>query len=210
MDNRYNTTNYMKPGGEELVIGGKLTIESGLMPNQAAISGSTAGDVKTAVNNLLIKLKNAGLMAGDAMTIAVTAATANSDPNADRGYNTDKIKSVAYNDGVITITLKDNVKVKDLKDFDGGSGWGTHKWLGIGVSGGITPITGMTYNGTALTAEDVSEATNQAGLSAGYFVRWVAADLVLKHDNSQRSKDHFTLRADGYAKHEITLEVKEG
>ena len=60
--------------------------------------------------------------------------------------------------------------------------------------------TGLYYNGSVLTAEDVEEATSQCGLSAGYFVRWVAADLVLAGDNSQKSVDNFTLWADGYQK----------
>lgn len=210
MSNVYETKNYMKPGGDELVIGGKLTIESGLMPNQAASDAESVADIKTAFNDLLIKLKNAGLMAGDTMTVAVAAATASADPHENRAYNTGKVKSVAVSDNVITITLNDNIKVKDLKDFDGGSGWGVHKWLGIGVSGGINPITGLKYNGTLLTSDDVDEATNQAGLSAGYFVRWVAADLVKDFDNTQRTKNYFELSADGMAKTRVEIRIVEG
>ena len=64
------------------------------------------------------------------------------------------------------------------------------------------------YNGQALTAEDVSEATT-CGLSAGYFVRWVAADLVLAGDNSCRSQDHFTLSASGYKDTTYKLRIVE-
>ncbi len=63
------------------------------------------------------------------------------------------------------ITLSD--KVKNLKDFDGLHGWGVHKWLGIGLGVGISPITNLYYNGSAIGDEDVTEAT-QCNLSAGY------------------------------------------
>lgn len=126
---------------------------------------------------------------------------------ADRQYNTEKISSVEESDGVITITL--SCAVSALKDFDAGGNWGTHKWLGIGVSVGINPITGLKYNGTQLSAEDVTEAT-QVGLSAGYFVRWVAADLVLSGNNYEPSKDSFTLWANGYKNTKYTLKIVEG
>ena len=99
-------------------------------------------------------------------------------------------------------------KVKNLKDFDGGNGWGKHKWLGIGLGVGISPITGLKYNGSALTEDDVTEAT-ACDLSAGYFVRWVAADLVLSGDNTKKSVDNFTLWADGYAETKYTLKIVE-
>ena len=83
-------------------------------------------------------------------------------------------------------------------------------WLGIGVNAGIgTDITKLKYNGSYLTADDKSEAEDQAGLSAGYFVRWVAADLALTGDNTQKSKCTFKLWADGYAETEYILKVIE-
>jgi hypothetical protein len=126
--------------------------------------------------------------------------------HADRQDNTGHISSVAESNGVITITL--DKKVSELKDFDGKNGWGVHKWLGIGVSAGISPITGLKYNGNALTADDVAEATS-VGLSAGYFVRWVAADLVLAGNNSEKSTDSFTLWADGHAETVYKLRIVE-
>lgn len=203
----HTTKNYMTENGDELVIGGKLTIENGLMPNQEPNEAGTTATLKADLNALLIKLKNAGLMAGDAfsMTVAnsVTDSTAG---HADRTYNTGKISSVAENNGVITITLSD--KVENLKDFDAKNGWGVHKWLGIAISAGINPITGLKYNGSALTAADVEEATAMS-LSAGYFVRWVAADLVLAGNNSEKSKSFFTLEADGYQKTVYQLKIVE-
>ena len=124
-------------------------------------------------------------------------------------YNTGQISSVAVDndDHIITITLSD--KVKNLKDFEAGNGWGKHKWLGIGLGVGISPITSLYYNGSALTDDDVSEATSQCSLDPGYFVRWVAADLVLAGNNTEKSVDIFTLWADGYAETTYKLVIVE-
>lgn len=207
----YSTKNYTEQGGEVTHIGGKLVFDGdndgGLLPNMstADVSSDTVAKVRASLNSLITKLKDAGLMIGDAFTLTVTKEVTESG-NADRAYNTGKIASVEESDGVITITLSE--KVEDLKDFDGGNGWGVHKWLGIGVSAGVSPITGLEYNGSNLTDDDVAEAT-AVGLSAGYFVRWVAADLVLAGDNSEKSVDNFTLKASGYAETNYKLVIVE-
>ena len=219
MPNTHITKNYFAHGGNELVVGGKLTFLPGAtveggeglfsepMPNQAAATGTSGANAVTAINALLVKLKDAGLMAPDALSLTVTKDVTDSVAgHADRSYNTGKITSVSEEDGIITITLSE--KVAALKEFDGGGNWGTHKWLGIGVSAGITPITDLYYNGALLTAEDVAEATS-CGLSAGYFVRWVAADLVLAGDDSAPSKGQFTLWASGHEKVTCTLRIVE-
>ena len=61
---------------------------------------------------------------------------------------------------------------------------------------------------SAMGDEDVAEAT-ACDLSAGYFVRWVAADLVLAGDNTERSVDNFTLWADGYAETAYKIKIVE-
>ena len=207
----YNARNYTEQGGEVTHIGGKIVYDNGLMPNMstADVQSDTVAKVRTSLNALITKLKNAGLMVGDAFTMQYAAVTDTVAGHADRTYNTGKISSVAVDndDHIITITLSD--KVKNLKDFEAGNGWGKHKWLGIGLCVGINPITGLYYNGSALTAEDVEEAMTQCGLSEGYFVRWVAADLVLAGDNSQKSVDNFTLWADGYAETSYKLVIVE-
>ena len=209
----YNAKNYTEQGGDVTHIGGKLVFdgdnEGRLLENMstAAVNSDSVAKVRTTLNSLITQLKNAGLMVADAFIMTVTKDVTDSVAgHADRQYNTGKISSVAVADGVITITLSD--KVENLKDFDALNGWGVHKWLGIGVSAGISPITGLKYNGSTLTDEDVTEATS-VGLSAGYFVRWVAADLVLAGDNSQKSKDTFTLWADGYAETDFKLRIVE-
>ena len=207
----YNTKNYFANGGDELVIGGKVTFEkgAGLMPNQAAATGSasTVALLRDEFNALLTKLKNAGLMEGDTFTLTVANSVNDTFAgHANRSYNTGKISSVTESDGVITITLSD--KVANLKDFDAKNGWGVHKWLGIAISAGVNPITGLYYNGSQITSADIEEATS-VGLGAGYFVRWVAADLVLAGDESQKSKSTFTLQADNYAKTKYKLKIVE-
>ena len=206
----YNAKNYTEQGGEVTHIGGKIVYDNGLMPNMstADVNSDTVAKVRTSLNELIKSLKNAGLMVADAFTMQYAAVTDSVAGHEDRQYNTGKISSVAIDDDthVITITLSD--KVKNLKDFDGLHGWGVHKWLGIGLGVGISPITDLYYNGAAIGDEDVTEAT-QCDLSAGYFVRWVAADLVLAGDNSEKSKNYFTLWADGYAETEYTLKIVE-
>lgn len=209
----FNVKNYTEPGGDVTHIGGKLVFDGdnggGLLENMStdAVQSDSVAKVRTTLNSLITKLKNAGLMVGDAFSLTVTKDVTDSVAgHADRQDNTNHISSVAESNGVITITL--DKKVSELKDFDGGNGWGVHKWLGIGVNAGISPITGLKYNGKLLTAEDVSEATS-CSLGAGYFVRWVAADLVLAGDNTQKSVDSFTLWADGYAETTYKLRIVE-
>ena len=206
----YNAKNYTEQGGEVTHIGGKIVYDNGLMPNMstADVTSDTVAKVRTTLNALITKLKNAGLMIGDAFTMQYAAVTDSVAGHADRSYNTGKISSVVVDNDAHTITITLSDKVKNLKDFDGGNGWGKHKWLGLGLGVGSSPITGLHYNGIALTAEDVTEATT-CDLSAGYFVRWVAADLVLAGDNTQKSVDSFTLWADGYAETTYTLKIVE-
>ena len=213
----YNAKNYTEQGGDVTHIGGKLQFDEGgkmaggLLPNQEAATGTgaTGGtNAVNAINALLLKMKNSGLMKPDDFTMQYAAVTDTVAGHADRQYNTGKISNVAVDNDTheITITLSD--KVKNLKDFDGGNGWGVHKWLGIGLGVGISPITGLYYNGSVLGDEDVAEAT-ACDLSAGYFVRWVAADLVLAGDNTEKSVDNFTLWADGYAETAYKIKIVE-
>lgn len=213
----YWTKNYSGPGGNDLIVRGKLkfganakvegfpanALENVAAKGQAASTAADVAGVVADFNALLIKMKNAGLMEKDKFTMTVVNTVNDSSAaNADRQYNTNKISSVGISGNVITVTLSE--KVSALKDFDGLNGWGVHKWLGIGVSAGISPITGLTYNGSKLTADDVTEASTQCGLSSGYFVRWIAADLVLKGKSNS-----FKLWADGYEETEFTIRVVE-
>ena len=117
---------YTEQGGEVTHIGGKIVYDNGLLPNMstADVTSDSAAKVRTTLNTLITNLKNAGLMVGDAFAMQYAAVTDSVSGHADRQYNTGKISSVAVDDDTheITITLSD--KVKNLKDFDGGNGWG--------------------------------------------------------------------------------------
>ena len=206
----YNTKNYTEQGGDITHIGGQLIFDEaakGVLPNlETPASDANAAAVRTALIALYTAMKNGGLMQGDAFTLTYAAVTNDNEPT--RAANTAKISSVAVDDDAKTITITLSAKVSTLNDFDARNGWGVHKWLGVGISAGVSPITDLYYNGAQLSAEDVTEATNM-GLSAGYFVRWVAADLVLAGDDTQKSKSTFTLRSSGYALTEYRLVIVE-
>ena len=191
----HNCKNYHTDGGDTLVIGGKIVFEGDghLEPGMPNIA---AGDATAAA--IVTALKNAGLMVGDAFNLSYDAVE--EAHNANRNFNDGKISSVAIDNDAHTITITLSAKVSTLKTSDGGNGWGVHKWLGIGIVSGINyPTAELKYNGVALTADDASEASSCGLSGTGVFVRWVAADLVLAGDNSQKSTDTFKLWASGYA-----------
>lgn len=85
MSNGYNSKNYFAHGGNELVIGGKLTFlpgaevesadtlpaalageETAQIPNQKESEAMTVAALREDFNELLSKLKSVGLMATDA------------------------------------------------------------------------------------------------------------------------------------------------
>ena len=66
----YNIKNYTEQGGEKTVIGGTLEIKegaelAGFPKNQADSTATTISDLKSDFNDLLSKLKAAGLMVQD-------------------------------------------------------------------------------------------------------------------------------------------------
>jgi hypothetical protein len=210
----YTTKNYGEQGGDVLHIGGVIefgegaTAKGGFVPNiETETPGSdSAAKVRTSLNALITALKDGGVIVGDDIAMTYTAVTDSEAGHADRQDNTNKISSVDITGNVITITL--SKKVSQLKDFDGGNGWGVHKWLGIGLCvTDVSDITNLKYNGASLTAEDVAEAT-ECNVSNG-FVRWVAADLVLAGDNTKKSVDNFTLWASGHKETEYKLVIVE-
>jgi len=205
----YNAKNYTEQGGEVTHIGGKLVfddgarLKGGIVGNQEmeTPSSDTVAKVRNSLNMLLLKLKNSGVMKGDLFNMTVNHSVNDTETgHANRTYNTSKISDVAISDNVITITLSE--KVADLKDFDGGGGWGVHKWMGIGVSAGLS-LQALYFNGTNLTSEDVAEATAM-GLAELYFVLWVKAEKIIQGESNK-----FTLWATGYEETEFTLQIVE-
>ena len=103
MPDTHITKNYFTDNGDELVIGGRLTFTgkgkmagTAVMPNQANDSTGTTASLKTNINALLTKLKDAGLMEGDPFTISVTKDVNDTVAgHADRQYNTGKARRIA-------------------------------------------------------------------------------------------------------------------
>lgn len=71
------------------------------------------------------------------------------------------------------------------------SAQGSGKWVGLLFDTGVSDITTLKYNGTALTAADVAEAALVGG-SAGMFVLWIKADEVAE------TPKVFTITGDNY------------
>ena len=207
----YNAKNYTEQGGEKTVIGGTLEFGDGASvenfpgaANQAKSTATSVADLKGDLNALLTKLKDAGVMEGDAWNLSISSATLHDLPTAETLSNTGHAE-VTLSDGVITIAL--DCKVKDLADADHGSTWGVHKWIGIGITTGLgTSVAGVVFDdGTAkvtLTADDDSEASS-VGLTTGDFILYIKAEKIFANGGQ------FKLSGLGKAKTTYTLKVTE-
>ena len=88
--------------------------------------------------------------------------------------NNNCIKSISVNGD--TATLK--VDMARLQSYDSSnSSQGKAKWVGLIIETGEDTLENVTYNGTALTAVDIADATS-VGAPAGAFVLWLKADVV--------------------------------
>ncbi|KAF5065357.1 hypothetical protein DSECCO2_274590 [anaerobic digester metagenome] len=201
---RYNTKNYTEQGGEKTVIGGTLEIKEGSsvtgLPsaiNQAASTASNVAGVKDDLNALLIKLKDAGLMAPDTWNVSV--AKAPTSLSEDMTENQSKVESVAIEDNVITVT----VPVDGLIAYESSTpAQGTHKWVAILITTGLPAITAVKYNGSQLTSADVNEAAAVGG-QAGDIVMWLKCDEIVNQPKV------FTLWASGFPAAEFTVVIAE-
>lgn len=210
----YNAKNYTEQGGAVTHIGGKLVFDEGAscegFPGAVNIPASEAGTVSAAVtdlNKVIVALKDAGLMAGDAWNVTVkdkSTVTWKSLPTPETASNTSHV-TAAISGNVITVTL--DCEVKDLEDADHGSTWGTHKWFCIGVDPDTgSSVAGVVFDdGTAkvtLTVADDSEA-DDVGLNAGDFVLYFKAEKLLAQDQV------FKLSGLGKAKTAYTVKLVE-
>ena len=100
MPDTHNTRNFFAHGGNELVIGGKLTflegaevegMENAITPaeNQAASTASTVATLKEDFNTLLAALKAAGLMEADAEPEPDDSGDGEDDDDDENGGNGD-------------------------------------------------------------------------------------------------------------------------
>ncbi|MBO7079821.1 MAG: hypothetical protein J6W64_08455 [Bacilli bacterium] len=75
---------------------------------------------------------------------------------------------------------------------------GTHKWIGVDINTGLDTIVGATWNGYALTQDDVDEAAS-VGLGAGHIIFWTKADVIAT------TPANITIGAEG--KEDVTITV---
>ncbi len=200
----YNTKNYTEQGGNKTVIGGILEIKEGAsvtgLPsanNQATSTATTLAGVKDDFNALLLKLKDAGLMAPDVGEFGVAKI-----PNPtgdDLIANQSKVMAIGVDGDVITVV----VSVSELIAFPSSNpAQGTHKWVGMLITTGLADITAAKYNGSQLTSADAAEAAAVGG-SAGDIVMWLKCDEIIN------TPKVFTLWVSGYPEATFTVVIEE-
>ncbi|MBR3001859.1 MAG: hypothetical protein IKF39_12745 [Oscillospiraceae bacterium] len=208
------TKNYRTDGGNRTVIGGVLEFEPGAelkgfpgADNLKPKTTTTESDIRDDLNELIKKLKNAGIMIPDDWNLSVLACpTPASMPTEQTAANSGHA-TVTVEGNEITITL--NCKVSALADANHGETWGTHKWLGFGVKTGLDSVVGVEFTDdtgaeVTLGSGDATEAT-ALGLSAGDFVLYIKAE----DPKYLAGEKHFTLWADSYAKTKFTMKIVE-
>lgn len=205
------TKNYNTDGGDRTVIGGVLEFEQGAevknfpgggsggetdkAENQGASTATAVAGLKNDFNALLVKLKEAGLMAADEWNLSVRLAPSLTDAVA--AANNTKA-SVSLADGVITVTAY----VDDLEESESSApGQGTHKWIGLGIGTGLSSVALAKYNGVQLTDADAEEAVSVGLDQPGEFVLYIRADEVVDTPKS------ITLKADGYPEISVSIVV---
>ena len=204
------TKNYNTDGGDRTVIGGVLEFEQGAevknLPdggggtggkaeNQGASTATAVAGLKNDFNALLVRLKEAGLMAADEWELSARLAPSLTDAVA--AANNAKA-SVSLADGVITVTAD----VDELEESESSApGQGTHKWIGLGIGTGLSSVAQAKYNGAQLTDADAEEAVSVGLDQPGEFVLYIRADEVVDTPKT------ITLKADGYGEIVITIAV---
>ncbi len=201
------TKNYNTDGGDRTVIGGTLEFtddaevknfpgsgsEGGKAENQSASTATAVAGLKNDFNALLVKLKEAGIMAADAWNLSVRLAPGLTDEVAAR--NNEKASVSLESDVIIVIA-----DVDDLEESESSApGQGTHKWIGLGIGTGLSSVTLAKYNGSALTDADATEAASVGLDQPGEFVLYIRAEEVAETPKT------ITLKADGYP--EVTLDI---
>ena len=210
----YNTKNYTEQGGDVTHIGGKLVFDEGGSiagfpgaENFVPKNTNTGADIRSDLNTLIKKLKDAGIMIPDEWNVSVLACpTPASMPTSETAANSGHA-TVTIDGTEITITL--NCKVSELANANHGETWGTHKWLGFGVRTGLGSVVGVKFTdhtgaSAMLSAYDATEAT-ALGLSAGDFVLYIKAEQA----EYLTGEKYFTLKADGYAETTFTMKIVE-
>ena len=191
----YNTKTYKEQGGESMHFGGRVVFEEGshLEGLPAAKNLPNTATVK----DLILALKEAGLMEPDTWNIIVNLVPSPTDEVVKQNHT--KVESTILKDDTLTIV----VDPEKLTEFASSvQKQGTHKWLGLEIRTGISDITKVQFCGKNLTQADADEAT-LTGCSVGSFVLYVRAEELLTESRV------ITLKSDGYALKTIRLRVEK-
>ena len=79
---------------------------------------------------------------------------------------------------------------------------GSAKWIGLDLGTNLSSIEGATWNGSALSADDVAEAAS-VGLGTGHIVFWAKADQIVS------TPREITIGAEGYESATIKVSFVE-
>lgn len=213
----YNTKNYTEQGGERTVIGGTLVFGEGAKIEGAGLVGNIVADTGNASKNaamieaILLGLKKAGIMEGDAWAPSIPTGITYSGMATEATAANSNAVEVTLEDGVITVAVGGKVE-DELAEADHGSTWGKHYWLGFGIRTGMATDAGITFKQTAgsanptvatLSAEDDAEAHSVGLAEAGDIILYIKAEVV--RDNSFE----FELSLDGYKTQKYTVVIDE-
>jgi len=184
---------YILPSASLNSLGGIKIAE-----NLPEINAVNINGLKADLNNLLIKLKDAGIMTKDEFNVSVIAIPTLNGTNITTNHS--KVESITCDSNIVTI----RVAVDELIAFDAGtSGQGIHKWLGLSVATGLNTIIGVVYNGSySMIQADVTEATG-VGCPEGSFVLWIKCDEIIE------TPKIITLSKPGYETFTLTINVED-
>ena len=198
----YNAKNYTEQGGDVTHIGGKLVFDEGASvenhpevftpaENQLVSSATTLDGLKMDLNQLITKLKAAGIM--EANTFGVSF----------RFTSNVREETVVTNNeyaGGIIVTGNTAAVEFDIDDLESCTiDEASHKWLCIEVGTGLDSLDGVTLNGDAIS-EDTKAYAQTYGLGTGAFPYYVAADLLESGETYT-----ITVGADGYDSQTYTI-----
>ena len=98
--------------------------------------------------------------------------------DAEYQENQEKL-NVTVNNDTIAVTVTGGIdSLNEWTSTDPGqAALGDKPWIALDIDTGLDDITKVSYNGSALTAQDVADAAAW-GLGAGHFILWLRADDV--------------------------------
>lgn len=214
----YNGKNYVRE--DKIVIGSEVEFEEG-----AKISGSivaenvpdTSGDASanaTVIGKILLSLKKAGLMAGDAWSLSIPTGITYANMATEKTVSNSNKVSAAISNGVIAISVGGKVE-DELEASDHGEGLGKHYWLGFGIRTGLASDDGIKLEQISgmedgkppivvtLTEADDAEANSVGLASGGDIILYIKAEIV--RDRGMR----FKLSYDGKETEELFVVIDE-